>query len=308
MKKINNIYFYDDINELPLRNLIQILDKNDLKYLQKFDNEPKKLTNKQYPEVKKIYENIIYQIKDLDVQLQLLNFNFLLENEKAILYFFKKNHQLLLKRIGKKINKVVKFRFLKAEKTFKNYLSELDKRFESFKIIEFSTKYKTKKDFKEQFKRIIGINDKDLEPFFEIEKFYDFQEYFSYIDKFLPKKYHNVLKDNVLILHFFKATEIKINSLVELNEYFFKVFKELNRYEDYVLMRKRYFRINNIRASEKEIEQKDIWDSIAAIEIYTKVRIDINNDTFAKFIALRNLVTEKIKEEEKLMKKTNKNG
>lgn len=220
--------------EIPLHNWLMISENGfNLKYLKKNQRliffEKKRLL--------KIYNNILNSLVDVDISLY-RSYNFWINS-------------LIKFRIGilsKKNSKFINSLDVKSdiELRFREYLNDLSKQYQSFKIKEyyFNPKYK------ELFKELTGKEVfKEINDFKNI-KFYDWVEYYEFCKNY--KDFHIILYNKEFQSKFILSREIEINSLVELDELLSDVYVKAGKYNDYQFKRIELFDIQNIKSVKEK--------------------------------------------------------
>jgi hypothetical protein len=234
---------YTDLN-IPLWNWIQIQEsyskgEPDLSYLA--EKRPKKYNKKKFYDA---YLKILYQIPKMDLSLNKKWTEFVIEQKK---WEVSREMNAWKRMFGKKQSPVKTYNL---NKTFDEYLKELEEHNKGFKF----TVYGLKKNFKE-----LWDYDKSIPK--QLRKNEEFQfllveEYFELINNFIKDgmdiEYATILFSKEFFTKFIDSKEITVKSLSKINTRLFEHFRDTNNIDKWYIIRGDLFSIYKLDFEVKD--------------------------------------------------------
>lgn len=290
MKK--NFKYYKTIEQLPIYNFIQIMKSNSpaVEFLQIFDpkEEPPQINNDQKNELLIAWQNIIYQMKDLQVDTYeaFVEWNLkTLEFEKDL----SKNRLTIFRNeYYKEKTKLITIKYLPVVNAFKKYIETLENYFTDFEIEE----YRPVENISTKVKSFLNIENKQIDKLDNIKAFYTIDEYYSFIDENCPN-YAELFKTKQFFDAFFEQKIITLDKISDIDTYLLDVYKKMNKFNDYIIFRTLYFNMFDLKMKPKIQSENDIYNDIIELRYFTKQHINIETSTVAELIALRQFATKR---------------
>jgi len=282
---------YKSPETLPLYNWVKIHESEpfDLRYLYKFDKDEEPPAIEDFEKLFKIYQNIIYKLKDFDTKLMSLFVNFEIENVKLRSIYLSNQLNRLLNEPE------IKPKFDKANKLLFAYLNELAESNEDFEISIYSFSNEYTKIWKQNFKSEVP---KFLHKFKGIG-FHIFEQYEMFLKDFTIVE-KMTAKQVSFIDMFFTHEILKVPNLNALNKLLEPVFAENNNIENWLRIRAILFNSQNLKYKSKSKDEGDYLKTLIEFQQILEINIDMKDITLAEFQAYRSKSFETI---EKLKQK-----
>lgn len=263
--------YFKDKYEVPLWNWLMIQEKGfDLSYLMK---SKKKLTKKRYDKLYETYMSILLSLENIDSEVLAAYTRW-----KANLIAFEAENI----RGGKEVIKDL-------EKSFRDYLNSLMKFYRQFEVTEYSFNPDYKELFDDMFKDKLQENSyklalKELKEFEKI-RFYVWDEYTIFINKYpvtLPLTIQGFFKNKFIL-----KNTIKIDDLIQLDDYLLNIYQENKLYDKYQYVRYDIFDIGNLQS--ERIEKRSVFYELEQINRIRGINIDPKRTTLAEYQEIINV-------------------
>lgn len=265
---------YQNIEQLPYYNYFKIQEslgkrKPEYNWLYVFDNKTEQPPEiESYLELKKIYENIVYQLPEINMTLSNLN----LEIQKELLiYKIEYTKYNFYVNLNKEYPQPKDSKILAL---YAEYIRYLNNNYTEFNF----TVWSIKKDFKEIFEtRYKGKGEKFL-SLLEKYKTDDFllqEEIDYYFGQF-----------SNLIEPFLEKREQKVDSLSVIDKHIQEFFKESNNWMYFIFARNTLFNLNGLKCEPKS-SNVSFFDEIEQINKIAKHPVKPFDLTVAQYFAIK---------------------
>lgn len=244
------------------------------------------------------YEDLIYQIKSLDLTLKEYYRKFLYESVKLI-HAFNKNNYHKISESDESLN----INYDKCNDAFTKYLKYLSKNYQSFRF----HKFQLRKDHLDHYFKI-----KRVEPNGQIKRLFEeapaFLTLYQYIEKIKEISTNKVflyfVTDIDFINQFYAIEEHEIKDIIWYDKLIKKQFITYGNYNTYIMERVEIFNLDSIIA--KPNKEYDFYKELSRYVSYKKINIDEFTTSVAKYQGLLETAHQEAKQKEE-PKPSNKN-
>jgi hypothetical protein len=240
------------------------------------DTLPKKYNKEEYYDA---YLNILYQIPEIDLSLnnawiayiaELMRYNIINEMNLWI-----KKFKFWFKVLYPKKNKEIKQNINKLNKTFNNYLTELENNYKEF---EFDVHF-LKKDYREKWNLDINIPDELIKN--EKMEFFLADEYLFMIKAWIKDSKITFNEGLHLITpefyeRFIDVKKMKISNLKKVDEMLYEKFRDAGEIEKWRIIRGDFFNLNKLDFTTKK--ENNILKQLIRLREINKQAIPLKGD------------------------------